>query len=286
MAVGAFNQVHASLRWFINNISAIADWRATLLRVADFRSAIVKTDALHDKEKRIEFVRTENDRITFDDLSVASPGVCTKIADPHIVIGAGERVLIVGDPGAGKTLFFRAVAGLWPWGSGRIGLPAEDTVAFVPRMPYFPPGTLRAVLCYPLPETSFGEQELQTPLDRMGLGRLTASLDRRARWERELNEEEQRLVAFARLILHKPRFIIIDEALDTMGSDERDRILSTLGSELPQAAIVNIGRGEREGRFFKRIIHLVKDAGGRTLHTIRLKHSNGQAAPGKAKVDA
>ena len=67
MAVGAFNQVHSSLRWFINNIGSIADWRATLMRVADFRIALDETDVLHDKEKRIEFGENANGSLTFDD---------------------------------------------------------------------------------------------------------------------------------------------------------------------------------------------------------------------------
>src|SRR5690606_25986275 len=123
MAVGAFNQVHSSLRWFINNIGGIADWRATLMRVADFRLALVETDVLHGTEKRIETADTDGDVMTFDALEVKSAAGCTRLAEPHVEIAAGERVLFTGDPGAGKTLFFRAIAGLWPWGGGRIGLP-------------------------------------------------------------------------------------------------------------------------------------------------------------------
>ncbi|RVB63556.1 ABC transporter ATP-binding protein/permease, partial [Mesorhizobium sp. M7A.F.Ca.CA.002.04.1.1] len=149
MAVGAFNQVHSSLRWFINNIGSIADWRATLMRVADFRIALDETDALHDTEKRIAFGQNVSGSLTFEKLEVASPEGCTRLADPHVEIRPGERVMITGDPGAGKTLFFRAIAGLWPWGSGRIGLPAGETPIFVPRVPYFPVGTLREVLDHP-----------------------------------------------------------------------------------------------------------------------------------------
>ncbi|HVW55633.1 MAG TPA: ABC transporter ATP-binding protein/permease [Rhizobiaceae bacterium] len=285
MAVGAFNQVHSSLRWFINNINAIADWRATLLRVADFRSAIVKTDVLHGNEKRIEFAPSEEDRITFENLRVSSPGGCIKLADTHVVVAPGEKVIMIGDPGVGKTLFFRAIAGLWPWGSGRIEMPASDKIAFVPRTPYFPPGTLRSVLCYPRGETSFNDEALVAALDRIGLKRLKTSLDRVARWDRELSDGDQRLLAFARLYLHKPRFVIIDEALDMMETGERDRVLALLSGDLSDSAVINIGRGERNGHFFTRKLHLVKDVEGRALRPVRLKHA-GPEAPTLAEADA
>jgi putative ATP-binding cassette transporter len=274
MAVGAFNQVHSSLRWFINNISSIADWRATLLRVADFRSAIVKTDILHGQEQRITLTHSEDDHIVFDHLRVSSPAGGIKLADEDISIGPGERVIMIGDPGVGKTLFFRAIAGLWPWGSGRIEMPPAEAIAFVPRTPYFPPGTLRSVLAYPRGETSFKEEELVAVLDRLGLMRLKKSLDRVARWDRELSDEEQRRLAFARLCLHKPRSIIIDEALDMMETEERERVLSMLSSELAQSTVVNIGRGDRNGTFFTRKLHLVKDVEARALRPMRLKHTD------------
>ncbi|TIP88348.1 MAG: ABC transporter ATP-binding protein/permease, partial [Mesorhizobium sp.] len=208
MAVGAFNQVHSSLRWFINNIGGIADWRATLMRVADFRIALAETDVLHHTERRIEFGENPDGRLTFDKLEIASRDGCTKLAEPHVEIRAGERVMITGDPRAGKTLFFRAIAGLWPWGSGRIGMPAGEVPTFVPRKPYFPLGTLREVLDHA--DAAVSDSEISAVLAEVGLGRLSSSLDRSARWERELSDDEQRLLAFARLVLRQPKWVIID----------------------------------------------------------------------------
>ncbi|MCV3238613.1 ABC transporter ATP-binding protein/permease [Mesorhizobium sp. ZC-5] len=268
MAVGAFNQVHSSLRWFINNIGAIADWRATLLRIAAFRRALVEADVLHDTEKRIEFVQNDDNRLTFDGLEVASTAGCTKFAEPRVEIAAGERVLVTGDPGAGKTLFFRALARLWPWGGGHVGTPAGETITFVPRTPYFPPGTLRAVLSYPQGEAGFVDAELKDALSKVGLERLEGSLDRDARWERELSEEEQRMLAFGRLSLHKPRWVIIDEALDTLDRVALKKVLSIFEDDLPDATVVNIGRAQRKGDFFSRELHLVKDKDGHCLKRV------------------
>ncbi|ESW63893.1 ABC transporter ATP-binding protein/permease [Mesorhizobium sp. C277A] len=270
MAVGAFNQVHSSLRWFINNIGGIADWRATLMRVADFRIALDETDVLHDKEKRIEFGDNANGSLTFEKLQVASPEGCTKLSDSHVEIHPGERVMITGDPGAGKTLFFRAVAGLWPWGSGRIGLPAGETPIFVPRVPYFPAGTLREVL-HPNGSAPAGDADFGAVLAEVGLERLSSSLDRSARWERELNDDEQRSLAFARLALRQPKWVIIDEAMDAFDGPSLRRVLSMLEKRLPETAILNIGRGLHNGHFFPRALNIVKDTGAAPLKPARVR---------------
>ncbi|SJM31345.1 ABC transporter ATP-binding protein/permease [Mesorhizobium delmotii] len=269
MAVGAFNQVHASLRWFINNIGGIADWRATLMRVADFRIALVETDVLHDTEERITIGENPNGRLTFENLEIASRDGCTKLAEPHVEIRAGERVMITGDPRAGKTLFFRAIAGLWPWGSGRIGMPAGEVPAFVPRKPYFPLGTLREVLDHA--DAAVSDAEISAVLAEVGLGRLSSSLDRSARWERELSDDEQRLLAFARLVLRQPKWVIIDEALDTFDGATLRRVLSMLEARLADAAILNIGRGQQNIEFFPRSLAIVKDIERPALKPVRVR---------------
>jgi len=271
MAVGAFNQVHSSLRWFINNIGSIADWRATLMRVADFRIALVETDALHDKERRIEFGENKNGNLSFENLKVGSPEGCAKLDQPHVEIKGGERVMITGEPRAGKTLFFRAIAGLWPWGSGRIGMPSGEAPIFVPRTPYFPLGTLREVLDHPYGEAPVSDADIAAVLTEVGLGHLSSSLDRTARWEHELGDDEQRLLAFARLALKKPKWVIIDEALDTFDGATLRRVLTMLEARLTGAAILNIGRGQHNSQFFPRSLTIVRDTGEPALRPARIR---------------
>ena len=129
-------QVQQALRWFIDNFSKIADWQATLLRIASFREMVLTMDRLGASENRIEFVEAAGRKISFENLEVATPTGATKLTERHVEIAPGERVLIVGEPGTGKTMLFRAIAGLWPWGSGQIALPSSDGVMFVPRQPY------------------------------------------------------------------------------------------------------------------------------------------------------
>lgn len=271
MAVGAFNQVHSSLRWFVNNIGAIADWRATLMRVADFRLALGDTDVLHDKERHIEFGENADGSMTFDALEVGSAAGCTKLSEEHVVIRPGERVMITGDPSVGKTLFFRAIAGLWPWGGGRIGLPKGEQVAFVPRTPYFPPGTLREVLNGLEKARKPNDAEIAAVLGEVGLERLSSALDRNERWERELSDDEQRLLGFARLALRKPRWVVIDEALDTFDGATVRRLLAMFRKRLADSAILNIGRGLHDRAFFPRALEIVKHAEGQALRPAKVR---------------
>lgn len=286
MAVGAFNQVHESLRWFINNIGGIADFRATLLRVADFRTAVKMTDVLHEVEKRIDIVQGAENKLVFAGIKVSTPGACTKLEDPLVEVLPGQRLLINGAPGAGRAMFFRAVAGLWPWGSGKITLPADEAVSFMPRTPYFPPGTLREVLSYPRAATTFGDSALTAALVRMDLGRLAGSLDRHSRWDRELSEEEQRLLAFARLGLHKPKWVVISEALDLFEGDARKRVMAMMERELAGSAIVNIGRPGRDSGFYDRIIHLADDPEGHALRSFKVPAQDLKGTPPAAESAA
>lgn len=285
MAVGAFNQVHSSLRWFINNIGGIADWRATLMRVADFRLALLEADVLHGSEQRIEIAENKDARMTFDALEIVSPGGCTRLAEAQVSIAPGERVMVTGDASAGKTLFFRAVAGLWPWGSGRIGMPAGAAPVFMPRTPYLATGSLRELLAGqdgeadltgakgnaggPKDETR--DEALRAVLSDVGLSHLAGSLDRQARWDHELSDDEQRLLAFAALALRKPDWVIIDEALDTLDGATTKRVLTLLEKNLPDAAILNIGRGLHVPDFFPRSFAIVRDSSGKTLAPPRVR---------------
>jgi vitamin B12/bleomycin/antimicrobial peptide transport system ATP-binding/permease protein len=263
MAVGAFVQVQQALRWFIDNFSTIADWRATLLRIASFREAVVMIDRLGATENRIEFVEAAGETISFENLEIATPKGCTTLSERHVEIAPGERVLIVGDSGSGKTMLFRAIAGLWPWGSGRIALPLSNSVMFVPRHPYVPLGTLRAAIVYPSPETAYTDKQIMAALQSAGLNRLSSSLDRIARWDRELTDDEQQCLVFTRLLLRKPRWVVIDEALHALEDDAHQRMISLFREELKGAALINIGRPEAKNHFFKRVLHLIKDPHGR-----------------------
>jgi putative ATP-binding cassette transporter len=275
MAAGAFTQVQSSLRWFVDNFSVIADWRATLLRVASFRRAMLATDALHEISGRIAFEEGAPGKLTMENLEIASPAGCTMLQESKVEVQAGERIIIVGEPGAGKTLLFRALAGLWPWGAGRIAWPKGESVSYMPRRPYLPPGTLSAVLAYPLKVEHFSAQKFADALDRLGLRRLAPMLDVPRRWDRELSEDEQQGLMFARLLLHAPRWVLIDEVIDSLDEETRTRALDIFSKDLKDTAVIHIGRTNGRDPAFKRVLHLIKDPTTRRL--VREKASERRA---------
>jgi putative ATP-binding cassette transporter len=259
VAVGAFNQVQNSLRWFIDNFSALADWRATLLRIASFRSAVMKTDELHTVESRIDFAEGEKGRVRIEGLEICSPTGCTKLKETKVEIKAGERVLIVGDSGNGKTLLFRTLAGLWPWGDGRVIWPKSESVLHMPRTPYLPPGTLREVMAYPSAVGNFDSAEFEAALKSVGLDNLLPKLDMQKRWDKKLNDDEQQALAFARVRLQKPDWLLMDEVLDSIEDDTHKRVIEILAEDLKGTGVIHIGKKEAHDHVFNRVLHLVKD---------------------------
>jgi vitamin B12/bleomycin/antimicrobial peptide transport system ATP-binding/permease protein len=267
LASGAFMQVQSSLRWFVDNFSTIADWRATLLRVAGFRRAVIETDVMHDVENRISYSTGPAGEFDVNDLQISSPSGCTLLQEKKVQIKRGERVLIVGESGTGKTLLFRALAGLWPWGSGSVTHPANEEILYMPRTPYFPPGTLREVLAYPQPTSDFSSEIYGQALARVGLERLTPKLDSTERWDREMNEDELHALGLARVITHKAPWVLIDEILDSLDDTWLDRAVDIFAKDLAQSTIIYIGRNDAH-HVFSRVLHLIMDPTAKKLKAL------------------
>lgn len=259
MAAGAFTQAQSSLRWFIDNFSVIADWRATLLRVAGFRHALVTTKEPAGFGSRIAYTEGDPGVVAIDNLQIVSSANSDMLRERRLVVRAGDRVLITGAPGTGKTQLFRALAGLWPWGSGQIARPKGEPIFYLPRgTPYLPRGTLREVLAYPLKADRFSTSAFTRALYRFGLERLALLLDRTHRWDRELSQDEQLCLAFARLLLQAPPWVLMDGTLGTLDDEVLELVIDVFTKELQHMSIIHIGGpGEAHG-LFPVVVHLVK----------------------------
>ena len=265
MVVGAFNQVQTSLRWFVDNPAQIADWRATLLRIVSFRDALPAVETIGEEAGRIEVLDAGSDQLVLEDLGVALPHACVTLDEPRVEVKPGERIQILGKAGAGKSTLFRALASMWPWGVGTIQLPPRETMMFMPQKPYLPLGTLRAAVTYPADPGRFDDAVVRAALERVDLGHLMPALDRTDRWDRQLGLDEQQRLAFARLLLHAPRWVVLDEAISALDDVHRRLLLSICDRELAKATLILLGREPVLDGFWTRTLHIIEHPDGPCL---------------------
>ena len=265
MVIGAFGQVQQALRWFVDNFAKIADWRAALHRVANFREAIRTLDDYESDLGQIQLEVDKHGRLTFDHVSILLADGAVIVSEATAEIAAGERVLISGESGSGKSTLFRAIAGLWPWGSGTIYLPPREDMMFLPQRAYLPLGTLEAAVSYPNGPGSFSREEIAWALERVNLPEFVDMLDETERWDKLLSLGQQQRLAFARLLLHRPKWVFLDEATAALDDKNQDTVMSIFRHELPDATILSIGHRAGLEAYHTRTLHLVPSPGGAHL---------------------
>ncbi|MBV8766625.1 MAG: ABC transporter ATP-binding protein/permease [Hyphomicrobiales bacterium] len=259
VVVGAFNQVQSSLRWFVDNFSRIADWRATLFRVVAIRETLRSLDTLHGAQGRIEFSDNTENKLVLDGVETFMPDSmddCAFLDEAKVEIVPGDHVLVVGETASDKTTFFLAMAGLWSWGRGKISLPPRSEMMFLPQQPYLPTGLLCDAIAYPANSKDFSEEALRAVLKRLGLEHLIDELDRRASWDRHLSLDEQQALSFARVLLHAPRWVLLDDALGAVEPEKRERLVEIFRKELAGSAVISTGRANSREDFYGKVLHL------------------------------
>jgi vitamin B12/bleomycin/antimicrobial peptide transport system ATP-binding/permease protein len=261
MAVGAFNQVNTALRWYVANFSVIADWRATLARVSFFRNALIMTDTPAKEGEVIAYTRGKaEDGLHISGVEVygepdeGAAGHGIRLKEDICVVEPGGRVMINGDPGTDRHLFFQAVAGIWPWGRGEIRLPQSERMIMMPQEGYLPTATLREVMTYPstgpasMPAVS--DEALREALLAVGLDRYVDRLDHVERWDRLLDKEEEAALQVANAVLRKPDWLIMDDVLEGLEQETRERLIDVLTC-LESSTLVYIGRSDEFAKAFK-----------------------------------
>jgi len=238
----AFSNVQWALSWMIDNFPRIADWRASVDRVVHLHAA------LHDLEEsveagdggHIEVTPGKSDRLILREVGLSRPDGEALVAEAEVEIQPGERVLIRGQSGSGKSTIMRAIAGVWPWGHGAVELP-KARMTFMPQKPYFPLGTLREAILYPERPEGVSDEDLREALHKVGLDHLRGRLDETERWDHILSGGEQQRVAFARVLVQKPQWVFMDEATSALDEAGQANIMRLLAEDLPSTAVVSIG---------------------------------------------
>jgi len=260
----AFQQLSTALSWPVDNMQRVAEWRASAERVLALHDALqtLHTDAFRAEGETIVVEKSAEPLLGLHDLTIANTDGTVVLSRFSATIRPGERVLICGDPNAAVKLF-KVVAGLWTWGSGTVSLPSDATVFFMPQRPYMPLGTLRAVLAYPSAIESYSDEMLKAALVQVGLAPLADRLRESQSWEQVLSIGEQQRLGFARLLLHRPRWVFLQEATDAVDPDSERRLMQILIDTFPSATVITVGFHPELDAYHGRRLVLSPNADGR-----------------------
>ena len=242
-AAQAFQKLTSALSWPVDNLGELARCRASVDRVVSLHKdmLLLEERAWRPVTHRIGRRPGSARELVLRDLSLANPDGRVLLEHLDLTIHRGERVLISGDPMVAASLF-KAVAGLWPWGDGQILLPVDQSIVFLPQSPYLPDGSLRDALSYPRPAEDFSTAELRRALECAGVAWLTPRLEETDSWDRVLPLRARQRLGFARLLLHRPGWIFMQEPTDALDAEGEREMLMLLQEQLPRATLVTISQ--------------------------------------------
>jgi putative ATP-binding cassette transporter len=254
----AFNSVQSALSYFITSYRNIAEWRAIIARLDGFERAIASGEAAAVTPPAVEVVPGGGGAMfALDRLDVRLPGGEPLVVAEHIAFPAGQRVLVTGPSGSGKSTLFRAIAGIWPFGSGRVMVPEGAKVMLAPQRPYFPLATLAAAVSFPAEAGTFDNARIAEALAAVGLPQLVARLGEEAHWNRLLSQGEQQRLAIARALLHAPDYLFLDEATAALDEASEAALYRLLQDRLKATTIISIGHRSTLNAFHGRHVELV-----------------------------
>jgi len=250
VALGAaFVQVQLAISWIVDNYSRLSEWFASARRVMDIIEA---ADGLDGRIAAlggagIALAASSDDKLRINGLSIADASGRPLVEAAALVLGRGEHAHIYGSTSAGKSSLVRALTGLWPWGRGRIEVPRATRLMIVTQKPYVPMGTLRNALLYPFADAKVEEPQIRRALEDAGLGHLAVRLDQTERWDQVLGNGERQRLCLARVLIHRPDIVVLDDALAALDEGAQLELEARISERLPGVTLISLGQRQRAG---------------------------------------
>jgi len=271
-AASAFVIVQQAFSWLVENYPKFADWTASARRVA---SLIISLDHLDRAEKSgvglIEHGECDGIALRLTDLSVTLDDGTMVVNEAEVCIPPGEKVLVVGESGTGKSALVRAIAGLWPWGGGKLEIQSDARMFLLPQRAYIPLGTLRRAVTYPDGIDEVPEKDVAEAMEQVGLSYLLDQLDEEKSWDQTLSGGEKQRVAFARLLVHKPDILVMDEATSALDPPSQEYLMKLIERRLPQMTIISVGhRPELEAFHERKLVLEARQEGAKLVCDVEL----------------
>jgi putative ATP-binding cassette transporter len=267
-AASAFTIVQGAFGWLVDNYPRLADWNACARRIASLMLSLdgLERAELGDGVGRIKHGETEGEAMLgLHDLSVTLDDGTAVVGEAEVVVEAGERLLVAGESGTGKSTLVRAIAGLWPWGGGSVNFHPDRRLFMLPQKPYVPSGTLRRAVAYPGAAEDWTVEQIGEALETVGLKHLKEKIEEDAPWDQTLSGGEKQRLAFARLFLHRPDIVVLDEATSALDEKSQDKMMALLNKELPKATVISVAHRAELEAFHSRKIVLERRKGGAKL---------------------
>lgn len=255
----AFGSVQSSLSFFVDAYRRLAEWRAVIERLEGFDQSIATAHAAAITPPMIALTPGDQKTVSLKQLTVQLPNGVSLVTANDISIAPGEHVLISGPSGAGKSTLFRALAGIWPFGQGTIGVPRNAKVMILPQRPYFPIAPLASAVAYPAEWDGLDPKQVADLIAAVGLPALAERIEEEAHWNRMLSLGEQQRLGLARALLHAPDYLFLDEATASLDEASEAALYKLLQQRLAHATIVSIGHRTTLAAFHKRQLTFARE---------------------------